>query len=189
MSERTKARLKRIRRDRACLPSCVEAVLTSAAIAMLQSHDGRQAWRGLETSIEVLANSAWRHCAAGNSLAELRCLGEQPAPRRRRRVWPEEAFRDSWRTDSIGAELPTAAYLFRLSDGGLGLIDATADPEARRCSSPRLHASGGTVTRCAPFSSRTGFDDHTAGAQAFPEAEVYAHGKADPTVPAKSAME
>ena len=85
--------------------------------------------------------------------------------------------------DSIGP-LPTAAYLFRLSDGGLGLIDATADPEAAavRAALARLGRGSGEV-RAILFTH--GHDDHTAGARAFPEAEVYAL-EGDPTVPAKS---
>lgn len=84
---------------------------------------------------------------------------------------------------SIGP-VTTAAYLFRLGDGGLGLIDTTADPQAAA-----IHAAldrlGRTRDEVRVILFTHGHGDHTAGARAFPDAEVCALER-DPTVPPTS---
>ncbi len=70
------------------------------------------------------------------------------------------------------AMMKVAAYLFRLEDGGFGLIDATLDPEAAaiRAALTRL---GKTPEDVRAILFTHGHGDHTRGARAFPMAEVY----------------
>lgn len=85
--------------------------------------------------------------------------------------------------DSTGP-VATAAYLFRLNNGGLGLIDTTADPKAIaiRAALGRL---GRTSEEVRVILFTHGHSDHTAGARAFPDADVYAL-EPDPNTPAYS---
>ena len=64
------------------------------------------------------------------------------------------------------------AYLFKLEEGGFGLIDAGIDPKATaiRTALTRL---GGTERDVRVILLTHGHDDHTAGAHSFPKADVY----------------
>ena len=74
--------------------------------------------------------------------------------------------------DESTGPVATAAYLFRLRDGGFGLIDATMDPEATaiRAALTRL---GKTSDEVRGILFTHGHGDHTFGAQAFPHADLY----------------
>jgi len=74
--------------------------------------------------------------------------------------------------DKSTGPVAAAAYLFPLKDGGLGLIDSTMDPEARaiRMAITRL---GKTYNDVRVILFTHSHDDHTAGARAFPNADVY----------------
>ncbi len=75
-------------------------------------------------------------------------------------------------TDRSTGPMRSAAYLFRLKDGSLGLIDSTMDPEATaiRAAIARL---GKTTDDVRAILFTHSHDDHTAGARAFPNAELF----------------
>jgi glyoxylase-like metal-dependent hydrolase (beta-lactamase superfamily II) len=68
--------------------------------------------------------------------------------------------------------MPVAAYILRFSDGSLGLVDATMDPDARalRAALRRLGKSESDVKVILCTHSH---DDHTAGRKSFPAATTY----------------
>jgi len=69
--------------------------------------------------------------------------------------------------------MPVAAYLLKLNDGNLGLIDATMDPEAKAiCSS--IHRIGRSESEVKVIFCTHSHDDHTAGCRKFPNATIYA---------------
>lgn len=74
--------------------------------------------------------------------------------------------------DDCNGPIQCAAYLFRLRDGGFGLVDAGLDPEAKaiRAALARMGKSGDDI-RAILFTHSHG--DHTGGARAFPHAEIY----------------
>lgn len=74
--------------------------------------------------------------------------------------------------DDCNWPIQCAAYLFRLRDGGFGLIDAGLDPEAKaiRAALARMGKSDDDI-RAILFTHSHG--DHTEGARAFPHAEIY----------------
>ncbi len=88
--------------------------------------------------------------------------------------------------DESSSPFPSAAYLLDLPDGGVALIDAGMDPEAKAIYSAlsRRGAAPGDV-RAILFTH--GHGDHTGGAGAFPQAELYALER-DSTVPARSPL-
>ena len=74
--------------------------------------------------------------------------------------------------DDCNWPIQCAAYLFRLRDGGFGLIDAGLDPEAKviRAALVKMGKSDDDI-RAILFTHSHG--DHTGGARAFPHAEIY----------------
>ena len=74
--------------------------------------------------------------------------------------------------DDCNWPIQCAAYLFRLRDGGFGLVDAGLDTEAKaiRAALARMGKSEDDI-RAILFTHAHG--DHTGGARAFPHAEIY----------------
>ena len=74
--------------------------------------------------------------------------------------------------DDCNWPIRCGAYLFRLRDGGFGLIDAGLDPEAKavRAALARMGKSDDDI-RAILFTHAHG--DHTGGARAFPHAEIH----------------
>ena len=72
---------------------------------------------------------------------------------------------------SVGP-IPAAAYLFRLRSGDFGLIDSTMDPEARAIRAALARVGKKSDAIIAIFFTHD-HGDHTAGALAFPNADVY----------------
>jgi glyoxylase-like metal-dependent hydrolase (beta-lactamase superfamily II) len=70
------------------------------------------------------------------------------------------------------ALMPVAAHLFRLQDGGYGLIDAALDAEATNIRAA-LERLGRTSDDIRVILFTHGHGDHTRGARAFPNAETY----------------
>jgi glyoxylase-like metal-dependent hydrolase (beta-lactamase superfamily II) len=69
--------------------------------------------------------------------------------------------------------MPVAAYLLRLNDGNLGLVDATMDPEAKAVCAA-IHRMGRSESAVKVIFCTHSHDDHTAGCQRFPNATIYA---------------
>ena len=86
--------------------------------------------------------------------------------------------------DHSTGPVATAAYLFRLNGGGLGLIDATADSKATAIRAA-LRRLGATTKEVRVILFTHGHGDHTAGARAFPDADVYVL-EPDPSTPTYS---
>lgn len=69
--------------------------------------------------------------------------------------------------------MPVAAYLLKLNNGNLGLIDATMDPGANAVCSA-IHRMGRSESDVKVIFCTHSHDDHTAGCQKFPNATIYA---------------
>lgn len=69
--------------------------------------------------------------------------------------------------------MPVAAYLLRFKDNSLGLIDATMDPNAEAIRKA-IHGMGASDSDLKFILFTHTHGDHTAGAQAFPQATLYA---------------
>lgn len=69
--------------------------------------------------------------------------------------------------------MPVAAYLLKLNDGNLGLIDATMDPEAKAICST-IRQMGRSESDIKVIFCTHSHDDHTAGWRKFPNAILYA---------------
>lgn len=69
--------------------------------------------------------------------------------------------------------MPVAAYLLKLNNGNLGLIDAGMDPEAKAICSA-IHRMGRSEPDVKVIFLTHSHDDHTAGCQKFPDAQIYA---------------
>jgi glyoxylase-like metal-dependent hydrolase (beta-lactamase superfamily II) len=69
------------------------------------------------------------------------------------------------------AMMPVAAHLFRLEDGGFGLVDAALDAEAANIRAT-LARIGKTDSDIRVILFTHGHGDHTRGARAFPNAEA-----------------
>lgn len=74
-------------------------------------------------------------------------------------------------TDYFGP-VAIGAYLFNLRDGGVGLIDAGSDPEAKAIVAA-LSSAGKTAADVRAIFVTHQHADHIDGARAFPGAEVY----------------
>lgn len=74
-------------------------------------------------------------------------------------------------TDYFGP-VAIGAYLFELRDGGVGLIDAGSDPDAKAILAA-LSASGKTAADMRAIFVTHQHADHTGGAKAFPSAQVF----------------
>jgi glyoxylase-like metal-dependent hydrolase (beta-lactamase superfamily II) len=68
--------------------------------------------------------------------------------------------------------MPVAAYLLRLNDGNLGLVDATMDPEAKAVCAA-IHRMGHSETDVKVIFCTHSHDDHKGGCQRFPNATIY----------------
>ena len=68
--------------------------------------------------------------------------------------------------------MPVAAYLLRLNDGNLGLVDATMDPEAKAICAA-IHRMGRSESDVKVIFCTHSHDDHKAGCQRFPDATIY----------------
>jgi glyoxylase-like metal-dependent hydrolase (beta-lactamase superfamily II) len=69
--------------------------------------------------------------------------------------------------------MPVAAYLLKLNNGSLGLIDATMDPEAKSVCSA-LRRIGRSEADVKVIFCTHSHGDHTAGCRKFPNATIYA---------------
>jgi len=69
--------------------------------------------------------------------------------------------------------MPVASYLLKLTNGDLGLIDATMDPEAKAICTA-IHRMGRNESDVRVVFCTHSHDDHTAGCRKFPNAIVYA---------------
>jgi len=69
--------------------------------------------------------------------------------------------------------MPVAAYLLKLNNGNLGLIDATMDPEAKAICSA-IRRMGRSKSEVKVIFCTHSHDDHTAGCRKFPNATIYA---------------
>jgi glyoxylase-like metal-dependent hydrolase (beta-lactamase superfamily II) len=68
--------------------------------------------------------------------------------------------------------MPVAAYLLMFKGGGLGLVDATMDPEAKSICAA-IHRMGHTESDVKVIFCTHSHDDHKAGCQRFPNAIIY----------------
>lgn len=69
--------------------------------------------------------------------------------------------------------MPVAAYLLKLTNGSLGLIDATMDPEAKAVCSA-IHRMGRNESDVSVIFCTHSHDDHTGGCRKFQKAVIYA---------------
>ena len=88
--------------------------------------------------------------------------------------------------DSVGP-VPVAAYLFRLDNGDFGLIDSTMDPEVKAIRAA-LSRMGKQDENIRTIFFTHGHGDHTGGARAFPNADVYLLERVDLTQGARPAQ-